>query len=112
MVGVVGDGGGAGEWGLDGLLSSRDGSNEEVGEDEAVYQPRLTLGRRDDDDDDDALSESDAEEEEGDDEAHDGTSLWSRVATDIRVRWLLWRNRARYRLRQGSSAGGGGKRYI
>lgn len=122
----------AADWGLDGLLSGDDGVDGGGGDEAAAesgadsYRPRLTLGRRhqgegkadDDDDDDDAWlsdesdAEEEAEEEEGQEEdANDCTSLWGRVATEIRVRWLLWRNRARYRLRQ-ASAGGGGKRYI
>lgn len=113
------------DWGLGGLLSSvlEEGEAEEGRVDGgSEYQPRLTLGRAPGSgshhvDDDDAVHAEDeeedvddeGEEEEGDEEGEGSASLWGRLTTGLRVRWLLWRHRARYRLRRGS---GGGKRYI
>ena len=121
------------DWGLGGLLSpaaaAAEAAEAEAGAATpatAEYQPRLTLGRHQPlghAQQHDAMIEiidlqSEPEEEENEEEEEEegdgdsASSLWGRVGTEVRVRWLLWKTRARYRLQGKGSAGGGGKRYI
>jgi hypothetical protein len=105
------------DWGLGGLLSPEE---EEAAVEAAAamneYQPRLAFGRHQQREQQhnviDLQSEPEEEDEEDEEDgAEDSASLWGRIATELRVRWLLWKNQARYRLQGKGSAGGGGKRY-